>query len=631
MVIDSAQLSSLYLVSLHDPTHLQDVEVGLRAKKFQRLIDLQLPIPPTFIVTPHAISEFFEQNHFTALLAQIFAHLNWSDVQAVQAASQTLMSHIHHFHFPQDFTAKLTKMYVSAFDGKFVAVRPSLLFTDYHTDHLSDLSVHGEANIAESILRVLAKIYRPEYLKDRYQEWQQEKFIPAAIMIQHMVDARASGLALSAHPGTGDQHTIFISSTWGISTMSPSQIKNADTFEVDTRTWQVAHQQVHVKTQQYVYKLDHLEQTAIPTKLQAQPSLNTDDAISLAKITNQLGRTGFTTQVVEWAKDSTGHLLILNAFPVEVVKTLPTPHPDHVLARSPGTTQLKVLAAIESSAQAHKESPWLADSVGLINGNFIFRDLGIHPHALLDQRQGDQIKKEIVHSILMHQATHHQTATTDNTVLLYRCQDLTSQELLQLEHGENFEPKEKNPFLGYRGALRSIHSYDIFNLEMESVTEAQYSLKHKIGVVLPFVRTSTEFALMKKHLLAHTHYSAIAQNLWVECSVPALIFQMKELLLHHPAGVVVSIAELYALMCGIDPQNADVVALYPIDEKVIGEILTHVAETVKNTQTKVRVYLPSLNHSVIEAASQYHFEAVMVEPRNIPKAREIIQLIEQQT
>ncbi|MGL1765638.1 putative PEP-binding protein, partial [Vibrio parahaemolyticus] len=51
--------------------------------------------------------------------------------------------------------------------------------------------------------------------------------------------------------------------------------------------------------------------------------------------------------------------------------------------------------------------------------------------------------------------------------VIYRSIDFRTNEFRGLEGGEEFEPVEDNPMIGYRGCFRYVHQPDLFNLELD--------------------------------------------------------------------------------------------------------------------------------------------------------------------
>ena len=61
----------------------------------------------------------------------------------------------------------------------------------------------------------------------------------------------------------------------------------------------------------------------------------------------------------------------------------------------------------------------------------------------------------------------HITRAFEPRPVVYRSIDFRSNEFSNLEGGEQFEPHEENPMIGYRGCYRYVREPDLFRLELE--------------------------------------------------------------------------------------------------------------------------------------------------------------------
>ena len=144
--------------------------------------------------------------------------------------------------------------------------------------------------------------------------------------------------------------------------------------------------------------------------------------------------------------------------------------------------------------------------VGLARLEFIInRMIGIHPKALLQYEKNNKEIKE---------AINEQMAGYDNPIdffinklsegistiaaafspkpVIVRLSDFKTNEYSNLIGGENFEPKEENPMLGFRGAGRYISKefQPCFELECQAIKKVRGEMGLKnVEIMIPFVRT----------------------------------------------------------------------------------------------------------------------------------------------
>jgi pyruvate,water dikinase len=144
--------------------------------------------------------------------------------------------------------------------------------------------------------------------------------------------------------------------------------------------------------------------------------------------------------------------------------------------------------------------------VGLARLEFIInRMIGIHPKALLQYEKNNEEIKE---------AINEQMAGYDNPIdffinklsegistiaaafspkpVIVRLSDFKTNEYSSLIGGENFEPKEENPMLGFRGAGRYVSKefQPCFELECQAIKKVREEMGLKnVEIMIPFVRT----------------------------------------------------------------------------------------------------------------------------------------------
>ena len=77
--------------------------------------------------------------------------------------------------------------------------------------------------------------------------------------------------------------------------------------------------------------------------------------------------------------------------------------------------------------------------------------------------------------------------------------DFRTNEFRNLEGGEEYEPHEENPMIGFRGCYRYVKDPETFALELEALAtvRADYPNLH---LMIPFVRTTWE---LEECLAAH--------------------------------------------------------------------------------------------------------------------------------
>ena len=149
------------------------------------------------------------------------------------------------------------------------------------------------------------------------------------------------------------------------------------------------------------------------------------------------------------------------------------------------------------------------EGVGLARLEFIInRMIGVHPKALLNYgSQPTDIKNEIDDMIagypspvefyiqrLVEGIASIGAAFSPKKVIV-RMSDFKSNEYYNLVGGNQYEPHEENPMLGFRGASRYISENfrDCFALECEAIKRVRNDMGlNNVEIMIPFVRTVDE-------------------------------------------------------------------------------------------------------------------------------------------
>lgn len=166
------------------------------------------------------------------------------------------------------------------------------------------------------------------------------------------------------------------------------------------------------------------------------------------------------------------------------------------------------------------------DGIGLMRTEFIFTNaIGAHPMYLAKTGQGDFMIEKLAEGI----AKVAQALYPKNVVV--RMSDFRTNEFRGLKGGDEVEPIEQNPMIGWRGVSRYISpEYEEgFRLEcraMKKVRE-EYGLTNVIAM-LPFVRTPEELVVVKDIMASEGLKQSKNFKIWIMAEVPSVVMQARE-------------------------------------------------------------------------------------------------------
>jgi len=270
-------------------------------------------------------------------------------------------------------------------------------------------------------------------------------------------------------------------------------------------------------------------------------------------------------------------------------------------------TRTKIMMNIGNPEQAFELSFLPSAGVGLAREEFIINSyIRIHPKALInfDKLKDHKVKEEIreltkgykdkkqffidnlAFGIAMIGAAFY-----PNDVIV-RMSDFKTNEYSNLIGGKEYEPKEENPMIGWRGASRYYKEgyRDGFALEciaMKKVRE-EIGLKN-VKVMIPFCRTVEEgkkvLAEMAKYGL---HRKKNGLEVYVMCEIPSNVILADEFSKIFD-GFSIGSNDLTQLTLGLDRDSALVADIYDERNDAVKILIAQVIKAAKANHRKIGI------------------------------------------
>ncbi len=270
-------------------------------------------------------------------------------------------------------------------------------------------------------------------------------------------------------------------------------------------------------------------------------------------------------------------------------------------------TRTKILMNVGNPEEAFGLSAIPCDGVGLARLEFIIANhIKAHPLALMnfDTLEDPLVKKEIGELTalydhkpdffvdkLAHGIGTIAAAFYPNPVVV-RMSDFKSNEYANLLGGKQFEPKEENPMIGWRGASRYYDekyraAYGLECIALKRVRD-EMGLTNVIPMI-PFCRTPDEgrrvLAEMEKYGLKRGENGL---QVYVMCEIPnnvILANQFSEVF----DGFSIGSNDLTQLTLGLDRDSALVAHLFDERNEGVKEMVRLVIERAKNNNRKIGI------------------------------------------
>ncbi|NCS72462.1 MAG: hypothetical protein GW775_04330, partial [Candidatus Magasanikbacteria bacterium] len=311
-------------------------------------------------------------------------------------------------------------------------------------------------------------------------------------------------------------------------------------------------------------------------------------------------------------------------------------------------TNTKIMMNVGDPDHAFSLSFLPNDGVGLAREEFIFSNfIRIHPLALLnyDKLKDKKAKKQIA------EITRGYKKKSDYAVdklaegiarisasfypkdVIVRLSDFKTNEYATLIGGKEFEPKEENPMLGWRGASRyySKEYKPGFKLECEAIKKVreEWGLKNLI-VMIPFCRTPEEgqkvLDTMKEFGLERGKEGL---QVYVMCEIPSNVILADDFAQLFD-GFSIGSNDLTQLTLGVDRDSALVSHVYSEKNQAVVKLIKDVIRSAHKHKRKVGIcgQAPSDYPEFAEMLVREGIDSISLNPDTVIPTRERIAFTE---
>jgi len=261
------------------------------------------------------------------------------------------------------------------------------------------------------------------------------------------------------------------------------------------------------------------------------------------------------------------------------------------------------------------------DGVGLLRAEFMIANIGTHPKKLIKEKKSHLFVNQLADGISKI------CAAFGDRPVVYRATDFKTNEYSHLKGGEQYEPSEPNPMLGYRGAFRYIHDPDVFDLELEAIKKVRNEMGHKnLHLMIPFVRNVKEMQTVKKLVVAAGLTRSATFKLWMMVEIPVNVILLDSFIDVGIDGISVGTNDLTMLMLGTDRDNETVASDYDERNPAVLWALEHIIKTAHKRGITVSVcgQAPSSHPDFAEFLCRTGVTSVSVTPDVIDKTRDVL-------
>jgi len=302
--------------------------VGGKGANLGEMANLDIPVPPGFIVTANAYYSFLRKAKITDKIRSLLKPLDYNKSKQLQQIADQIKQLILNAPMPPELASEIQQYYLKM-GGGLVAVRSSATAEDlpeasFAGQQSTFLNVNGEKEVIIAVQECWASLFNPRAIFYRQQHNFDHFKVGIAVPIQRMVQSKTSGVMFTIEPMTSDRSKIVIEAVYGLGEAIVSGQVETDMYIIDKEGLKISEKKIGKQDWQLIRNLaggdkDANIQVPLQPERQTQQKLTDDDIITLAKIGKHLEDLYQFPQDIEWAQQDK-EIFIVQIRPVTTIK-----------------------------------------------------------------------------------------------------------------------------------------------------------------------------------------------------------------------------------------------------------------------------------------------------------------------
>lgn len=302
-----------------DGSRLPNEEAGGKMGSLAELVGLGLEVPPGYVVSARAFSDFVTHHGIDAAIAGFsrrIAGSGTSDDPSVVQEARAIRSAIRASQLMPELAREIVAGYhqilaTAAGQPCAVSVRSSALFEDKEARSCAGmydtfLMINDEAVLCDMVKLCWVSLFSDRsitYLKTKGGVLDDAASWRMAVGVQRMVNARTAGVAMTVNPTTGDRSKIYVEGSWGLGESLVQGLVDPDCFKVDKVTLEWLSQDIGSKRERLVcnYETGTVEQVEVEEAQRRALCLDERELVQIARAAKLIEKHYGAPQDVEWA------------------------------------------------------------------------------------------------------------------------------------------------------------------------------------------------------------------------------------------------------------------------------------------------------------------------------------------
>ena len=288
--------------------------------------ELGLPVPDGFVATASACRYLIEANDLKRIIDDELSRLDVHDTKQLQWTASKLVELIWRAEVPNRLFLDImeaSQRFTAVRGNMRFAVRSSAIGEDgplsFAGQHQSILNVNAEGLIA-AYKQVIASKYSPKALHYRISNGLIDVDMPMAVLFLPMLEAESAGVIYTVDPTAPSEPTVAIHAVRGLGEALMSGTVSAERYDMTRddvpQCMAIARGGQSTKTVAGVEK--ELKLVPLEEAEHEMPCLHPEDCVLLAQWALRLETFFGVPLDIEWCRDTTQGLMLLQARPLHV-------------------------------------------------------------------------------------------------------------------------------------------------------------------------------------------------------------------------------------------------------------------------------------------------------------------------
>lgn len=288
------------------------------------------PVPPGFLITTDAYSEFVLANELQPRILQRVNSLDLQAATALESASTTIRALFQAAPIPHELRAAILDAYARLGSAQPVAVRSSATAEDlpglsFAGQQDTFLNIIGSDALLDAVKQCWSSLWTARAIGYRARNGIASESIALAAVVQELIPAQVSGVSFTADPLTGNRFITVIDANPGLGEAIVSGQVEPDHYEINQRTGEIFRKRLGAKAVAIVPRAGGGTER-VQLHDAAVQALSDERILELARLCKKVADDYRAPQDIEWAW-ANDTFFLLQSRPITSLYPVPTHAP----------------------------------------------------------------------------------------------------------------------------------------------------------------------------------------------------------------------------------------------------------------------------------------------------------------